>query len=418
MATTSAEVDFDLGVRLGRCLDVASRAVEVLGPEGYQGSDGGEEVSAEKVIAEAGLLLLVSAPAVAGSAGLTKLHTQLAERLIPFARSDRAQAGICLTPARALGYGTAHICLQRLGYRDAEFDLLLSRSLAGSAARSGEAAPHRQLELDWLRALSGVSENGSQGAERCLAARSILAQPVDLLFSGRSDMYAFTHVLMFLTGLGVTRGCLPRPRQYLALDAEALLAAGLDDHDYDVAAELLLTWPLLGLDWSPVATFAFSVLTQVEDRAGFLPSPMTRVDRYETLDPEERPRYALATAYHAVFAMGLLCAMSIHPGPRPAADLTVGGGEYGEGAAAAILHLLDRDEGPRHWREWVASLSRVPDSIAPVLLTMLLRRAAARKDMRLVSAGVEIADRYDLGGLHSAQQARELLSRVSELTHP
>jgi Domain of unknown function (DUF6895) len=415
---TSAEVDFELGMRLGRCLDVASRAVEVLAPEGYEGSDGGEEVSAEKVVAEAGLLLLVSAPAVAGSAGLTKLHTQLAQRLIPFARGARARAGICLTPARALGYGTAHICLQRLGYRDVEFDLLLSRSLAGSAARSGEAAPHRQLELDWLRALAGVSENASQGAERSLAARSILAQPVDLLFSGRSDMYAFTHALMFLTGFGVTRECLPRPRQYLALDAEALLAAGLDDHDYDVAAELLLTWPLLGLDWSPAATFAFSVLTQVEDRAGFLPSPMTRVDRYEALGPEERPRYALATAYHGVFAMGLLCAMSIHPGPPPVAGLAAGDGGDG-GAVAAILDLLDRDEGhPRHWRECVAPLSRVPDSIAPVLLTMLLRRAATRKDMRLVSAGVEIADRYQLGRLISAQQARELLLRVAELTQP
>lgn len=333
---------------------------------------------------------------------------------MPFARSDRARAGICLTPARALGYATAHICLQRLGYRDVEFDLLLSRSLAGSAARSGEAAPHRQLELDWLRALTDGSENESQGAERSLAAHSILAQPVDLLSAGRSDMYAFTHALMFLTGFGVTLDCLPRPEQCLALEAEALLAAALDDQDYDVAAELLLTWPLLNLDWSPAATFAFSVLTHVEDRAGFLPSPMTRVDRYEALAPEERPRYALATAYHGVFTMGLLCALSLHPGPPPASDL-MAGDDGAEGAAAAILDLLDRDERRSHWRECVASSSCVPDSIAPVLLTMLLRRAAARMDMRLVCAGVEIADRYGLGGLNSAEQGRELLSRVAEL---
>ena len=54
---------------------------------------------------------------------------------------------------------------------------------------------------------------------------------------------------------------LPRSAGELTADVEALLAACLEHDDLDLAAELLWTWPVLDLPWSPAATFAFVART-------------------------------------------------------------------------------------------------------------------------------------------------------------
>ena len=42
---------------------------------------------------------------------------------------------------------------------------------------------------------------------------------------------------------------------------------------FDLAAELLWTWPMLGLPWSAAAIFCFALLAEVQDSHGFLPGP-------------------------------------------------------------------------------------------------------------------------------------------------
>lgn len=57
------------------------------------------------------------------------------------------------------------------------------------------------------------------------------------------------------------------------------VALSLDTDDFDLTAELLLTWSMPGLPWSPVAAFAFRVLAAIEDRLGFLPGLASREAR-------------------------------------------------------------------------------------------------------------------------------------------
>jgi Domain of unknown function (DUF6895) len=72
---------------------------------------------------------------------------------------------------------------------------------------------------------------------------------------------------------------LPRPRRAILLEAESALARCLDEEDYDLSGELLLSWPLTAASWSAGATFGFRVLARVEDTAGFLPTASTRIER-------------------------------------------------------------------------------------------------------------------------------------------
>ena len=230
----------------------------------------------------------------------------LAGRLAPHARSERVRAGITFAPALAREYAIAHACLSRLGYPDGELDAALAASLASASVRSRERVPYRQLELEWLGTVwepCAVAET-----DDAVAARTTAATGLDAFSAAREDVYAFTHSLVYLTDFGRRRDRLPRDREALLADAEAALARSLDDDDFDVAGELLLAWPLLGVEWSPAAAFGWRVLARVEDEVGYLPSLSLSEDRYRELDGLARTRYTVGEAYHTVYVMGLLCA--------------------------------------------------------------------------------------------------------------
>jgi hypothetical protein len=96
----------------------------------------------------------------------------------------------------------------------------------------------------------------------------MLGRPLDALGSTRFDVYAFTHAVMYATDLGTRRARLPRRFRDIKADAIAALAYSLDTADHDLTAEVLLTWPMLGLGWNPAATFAFRLLADAEDELG------------------------------------------------------------------------------------------------------------------------------------------------------
>jgi hypothetical protein len=197
----------------------------------------------------------------------------LAGLLIPHARSERIRIGICRQPSLALDYAQAHACLRRMGYPDAEFDGLLRAAAASQCYGSRERPPHRVLEQRWIAAMCGLL--GSRRFAAAPARESAVGRPLDVLFGSREEGYAFTHAVIYLADdcMGSVR--LPRTRAELFADADALLVGCLDDQDYDLAGEVLLTWPLLRGHWTATAAFAFHTLAAVEDEASFLPSAGT-----------------------------------------------------------------------------------------------------------------------------------------------
>ena len=303
--------------------------------------------------------------------------------------------------------------LSRLGYPDQAVDRLLAESLAIGAGLGPERLPHRRLEQAWLARLWGAREQPGPD-DPALLAESMLCRPMDALGSTRLDVYAFTHALMYATDLGRRRVAVPRPLPSVAADAEAALAHSLDADDFDLTAEVLLTWPMLGVAWSPSAAFAFRILADVEDSVGFLPGSRFDRARYLGLSGHEQSQYALATSYHTAYVMGFLCAAAL--GPDRAPPVEVPADESAPGAGAAVLRLVDRSGPTSCWRGPFAALTPgQQDAVAPLVLAILLRRARKACDLGLVRDALELAVAHDLVAGPAPAQAAALLRRSRAL---
>jgi len=338
----------------------------------------------------------------------------VAALLVPLARHEDVLGGICLDPGLARDHAIAHAVLSRLGYPDRDVDNLLSESLAMGADFGPERLPHRRLEQQWFARVWRVGERTKHPDSRFITD-SMLGRPMDALGATRLDIYAFTHAVMYASDLGRRRIVLPRPARAIAADADVALAFSLDSNDFDLAAEVMLTWPMLGLAWSPASIFAFQLLADVEDDIGFLPGLAFDLDRYQALTDEKRSRFALVTSYHTAYAMGFLCAAALRHGCAP--PVTVPPARRSRGAGAALLPLINTNGPAACWRKPFSALSPgQQDSIAPLVLAVLLRRARTKGDLRLIRELLEIALAHDLTDGPGPKQAAALLRRSKALT--
>jgi len=402
----------DLVRRLCGALDIARKVITRLAPNGYTDStDPLLNVRPEKAISETSVLLL-AASRTPDEPEVRMRTSELAQLLIPHARSKRMQLGVCLEPSLALDFAQAHACLKRMGYPDSGFDALVEQSLLSQAHAGRERPPHRVLEQNWSSQLSGQVSAGLAKRSRCAAASSVLGHPIDLLSGGREDAYAFTHALMFAADVDVGMRRLPRNRAAILSEAEALLAWCLDECDYDLGGEVLLAWPLTGRSWSAGATFGFRVLAHVEDAAGFLPCPATRIERLNKLQGDERANYLLATMYHTAYVMGLICAAALRPGRAPPARIPRV--KRQRGATELILRRLGTETSPAHWRAEIHLLrDRERDALAGLVLAMALRAKVRVRDFDAVRELLRIAYELGLANSPASSQAAEMLNRLA-----
>jgi hypothetical protein len=236
---------------------------------------------------------------------------------------------------------------------------------------------------------------------------------MDLLSAAKADMYAFTHAIMYVTDLGTRRARLPRSSRAIAADADVALASCLAEPDYDIAGEVLLTWPMLGRRWSASAAVGFAVLASVEDRAGLLPRSGIPLGPLPSADGEEQSRYAIASAYHTAYVMGLLCAAALGPGCAPPARLAPAP-RRAHGAANELMALAADLCPGAHWYKYVNELPPVTrDSAAELILHICLCQAALRRDLGTIVTALRLAERYGLLDTPACLQAAELLRRTA-----
>jgi hypothetical protein len=235
---------------------------------------------------------------------------------------------------------------------------------------------------------------------------------MDLIGGSREDVYAFTHALMYVSDFNVYPRLLPRPRAVILAEAEAALARCLDEQDYDLGGEVLLAWPLTGKSWSAAAAFGFRVLARVEDEAGFLPAPSTRLSRLNKIQGDERANYLLATAYHTAYVMGLLCATALQPRRAPPSKIPRSGAAHG--SAKMILQFIDADGRSAHWRDEFSQLTEPNrDAIAGLLLNIALRRKISRREFGAVQELLKLGYSLGLADAPGSSQAAEMLERFA-----
>jgi hypothetical protein len=399
----------DLVRRLCHVLDLAARAVSALAPNGYtDAQEPDNNVIPEKIIAETALLLR-AASTVADRSEVRRSVESVARLLIPFARSERFALAMCLRPALSMDYAQAHACLTQLGHPDPDFDQLIRQALRADACDGKERVPHRVLEIEWITRIWNGSP--TRKAVPGAAYQSVLNRTMDLLHGSREDIYAFTHALMYLKDFNLQPLPLPRSKDLILAEAEAALARCLDEQDYDLAGEVLLSWPLTKTAWSPGSRFAFDLLMKVEDRAGFLPAPVTRLERLRNLDGEAKDRYFLATAYHTIYVMGLLCSSALQFGNAlpDAPSSTI------RGIGRTILAFLDSESPAPHWREEVERMSEEEvDALAQLLLNVALYRKVKERNYGSAWELLKHADQWGLSSCPYASQTAQLLERLAQ----
>jgi len=405
--------------RVINALDVARRMVRAIDERAsFDAANGSRTESADgllrgKVVAETAMFLLCLQPILNLDERIRERVEVLANLLIPLARNSDVLAAICLDPGLAGDHAVAHAILSRLGFPDTDVDELLSVSLSIAPDFGPERLPHRVLEQAWLARVWGVFRPPTR-RESTLVASSMLGRPLDALGATRLDIYAFTHALMYASDLGTRRIATTRSKAAIAADADAALAQSLDSNDFDLTAEVIMTWPMLGSRWSATATFAFGIIAEVEDSVGFLPGLTFDSTRYHAHTGDDRSRFALGTSYHTAYVMGYLCAVALREGCAPPA--AVPPARRSRGAGAALVRLVTSESPASCWEDPINALApRQQDAVASLLLTILFRRARIRGDLALVRHALEIALAFNLIDGPAPRQAAALLRRSTAL---
>jgi hypothetical protein len=398
----------DLLRRVGLALELAWQALEDIATSGPDSLLGLAAVG-DKVVAETALLLCATSHLRAKHRAIETAALRLTERLIPLARSAQVRAAVCMDPVRAIDHAMPHIVLGQLGHPDPLFDALLQASLHTGRHMGAADLPHRQLEHAWLEQIWPLGAPSVRRRAQALAA-SALSRPLDALRIGRDDVYAFTHAVLFASDLGRRPRAVTRRRKAIEADALVALAFALDTQDHDLTAEVLWTWPMLGMRWHQGALFALEWLREAQDALGCLPGKSYDARQCNEMPPSHRPRYLRATCYHATYVMGFLCAAALRPGCTPLAATPGRQPGHAKGAGAVMLKLLGQPGEP-----WGANgVTRRPaeqDALSGMLLSVVLRQAAQRGDLASIHTALCAAQPLGLHADPAPVQAAALLTR-------
>jgi hypothetical protein len=380
----------DLERRVIRALDFAAAAVADFGETGY--ADPVRPAlgfGPEKVVAEAAMLAYV-AHGANGSHALRDRVDALARQLGPLVRSPRALADMALNPDQVFRRSVPHVLLTALGHRDEAFDALAAERCARVLSHAVDQPATVIAERRWVTAVWDRPLPAVQGA----GSGTVLTHPFDLLVGSREDPYGFTHLLFYVTDFGrAVPAELGRPAGAILADVEALVIRYLDQGDYDLVGELLMAWPQLREEWSPVAAFAFRVLAHVEDEVGVLPCGNVDPERLASLAGAERTRYARAASYHTALVMGFLCAVGLRGDTAPPTALA--GAEHPDEAWQTFRARLDDHPG-----DWLPVFDRCDASekrvLAPMLCGLVITQALRVQDFAAVHEALAAARRFGL----------------------
>jgi hypothetical protein len=277
-----------------------------------QDPDGNEiERISDKVIVETAVLALLASRIPNPPQSIQALVRELLESLAEAARTERTAVLMMRFPYTAASLGLTHVVLSSLGYRDERFDKLTKQALESGQIEAIERPPFRSMDVRWVRELATSDWHANFDD---LVPHSILSTSAHPIYMNRSDAYALTHALMYVTDFGIKPPPASLDLERLAATVDAALSWNIMTEDLDLLGEMLLSVALLRHPWSPHARFAWHFLAGTWDTLGFLPGPGFEVPVYNQLEGDESTAYAFQHTYHTTYVAGVLCATLLyHP---------------------------------------------------------------------------------------------------------
>jgi len=302
----------DLRRRVTGALDIALKVIDLFGEVGYADpANSNHNAGPAKILAETCMLLYVasrlSEPAIRHK--VNELSSEVSRRL----HSKKLMVIVAMTPGRAASVLVAHEILLRLGRSDQIIDNLLAKCLESVKPISRDLRTVERLEHKWC---TDEGHNWAQGMSdiadwKYAISTSQLSKVCEVLSTPRDEIYFYTHEMFYSSDFGRRPDRVPdEVKRTMELVASAFLAKSIETEDYDLAAELLLCWPMCGLEWNAAADFSWRLLQYVENTVGILPGGSTDLAYFESVRGEERTRYAIGSTYHTVYVSAMLsCAI-------------------------------------------------------------------------------------------------------------
>ncbi|MCC6454094.1 MAG: hypothetical protein IT328_04065 [Caldilineaceae bacterium] len=262
----------------------------------------------EKVIAETAILVFLVSRIPEPCDETRSLLVTLRHQLSMIVRSAQSRILLLRYPNFATQLGLAHIILTRLDEPDEEFDVLLRRAMTMGQVDSVPRVPFRYMDIRWVRALLFNTRPDFTD----LLPLSIITSCAHPIYMTRSDAYALTHELMYITDFGDT----PVPASLDLSRISDMIDAGLAwstvSKDLDLIGELLFAATLLRQPWSSYSRFGWHLLVSVWDNLGFLPGPDFEGAVHSSLLGDEASSYIFRYTYHTNYVGGMLCALLLH----------------------------------------------------------------------------------------------------------
>ena len=188
---------------------------------------------------------------------------------------DHAEFGdrVMRSPVEFVLFAEVYARLHAVGHDDCRMRQLVTRAVSGNLLDQSERVPHRLMDIRACLDLADIE--CSLPTLEALLEHSILAANPKAILMGEDDLYALTHVLMFLCCFGTRRDCrlsIDRRESLAALLGGLLSVAALDRH-WDLLAELLICWKGMDLDTHPIVDGAWEALAAAQNEDGSIPGP-------------------------------------------------------------------------------------------------------------------------------------------------
>lgn len=156
---------------------------------------------------------------------------------------------------------------------------------------------HALMERRYIFDLGGFRHSLPEFDE--LYPRNVLGAPIDPLFITDFEAYAVTHIVLYLSDMGLRRvtGVTAQQRREMTVAVESLLELYLSAGHLDLTAELLVCRHALELPATGLASYAYRCLLGARLSNGAWPGPFFNPRIAERLS-DDRDAYLFRTCYH------------------------------------------------------------------------------------------------------------------------
>lgn len=259
------------------------------------------EQAEDKLVSEAALLILLSSRISSISREEAATFDKLLCMFRRYCQKSRHLGMITMHPQTIAGLTLVPAVLKTLGDAPDAYSKAVATAIRSEQALLSERLPFREMDRRWTAALMG----GGTPSFVDLIPHSITRgspQPAQMT---RSDAYAYTHSIMYLTDFGMTVSeAVNYGRVRFVVDGYIMkyIAA----FDLDLLGEMLIVACCIGAHDSPYYKLGRLLLAQIWNEFGIVPGPGFSPTKYEALNVQERRWYTAAECYHTTFVAGML----------------------------------------------------------------------------------------------------------------